>query len=278
MTIEARNLQLCYDREVVIEDLSLGVTPGEITALVGPNGSGKSTLLKALARILRPRRGEVLLDGRPIRSYPARTVAQRLALLPQSPEAPMGLSVRDLVDYGRHPWRRGFQGPRPADRVAVDRALTLTGMGIFADRTLGALSGGQRQRAWIAMILAQDADILLLDEPTSFLDMAHQVELMRLIERLNTDEGRTIVIVLHDLNQAAQIAHRMVVIDRGVIAADGPPGEVMTAHMLRAVFGVEADVITDPRRGTPLCLPYAIHEVSSGLKSNPVRTWSVMRL
>jgi iron complex transport system ATP-binding protein len=257
MTLEARNLHLCYDREVVIDDLSLAVTPGEITALVGPNGSGKSTLLKALARILRPRRGEVLLNERPIQSYSARAVARRLALLPQSPEAPMGLSVRELVDYGRHPWRRGFQGSGAADRAAVDRALSLTGMESLANRALGALSGGQRQRAWIAMTLAQDAAILLLDEPTSFLDMAHQVELMALIERLNSEQGRTIVIVLHDLDQAARIAHRMVVLDRGAIAADGPPGSVVTVGMLRKVFGVEADVLTDPRRGTPICLPFA---------------------
>lgn len=267
MTLEARNLHLCYDSQAVIDDLSLTITPGEITALVGPNGSGKSTLLRSLARILRPRRGAVWLDGRPILSCATRAVARRLALLPQFPEAPMGLSVRALVEHGRHPWGRGFRGLGAADRAAVDRALMLTGMGAFADRTLGALSGGQRQRAWIAMTLAQDADILLLDEPTSFLDMAHQVELMRLIERLNAEEGRTIVIVLHDLNQAAQIAHRMVVLDRGAIAADGPPGVVMTVDMLRAVFGVEADIILDPRRGTPICLPYATGAAASHLKS-----------
>ncbi|MGS2744125.1 ABC transporter ATP-binding protein [Halomonas sp. LS-001] len=259
MTIEAHHLHFHYESETVINDLSLAIIPGEITALVGPNGSGKSTLLKALARILRPQRGEVLLEGKPIQSWSARAVARRLALLPQSPEAPMGLSVRDLAGYGRHPWRQAFQGSAPGDRATVDRALALAGMTSFADRMLGSLSGGQRQRAWIAMALSQDTDILMLDEPTSFLDMAHQVELMQLVERLNAEEGRTIVIVLHDLNQAARIAHRMVVLNQGSIAADGKPAEVMTAQMLRQVFGVESDVILDPRRGTPLCLPYAAY-------------------
>lgn len=267
MTIEARHLNFQYDSETVINDLSLAIIPGEITALVGPNGSGKSTLLKALARILRTKSGEVLLEGKPILSWSARAIARRLALLPQSPEAPMGLSVRDLAGYGRHPWRRAFQGTGPKDNAAVDRALALTGMTSFADRMLGSLSGGQRQRAWIAMALAQDTDVLMLDEPTSFLDMAHQVELMQLVERLNAEEGRTIVIVLHDLNQAARIAHRMVVLDQGSIAADGKPAEVMTAQMLRQVFGVESDVISDPRRGTPLCLPYAAYSNGPDLGS-----------
>ena len=267
MTIESRNLYLQYDHETVVEDLSLTIVPGEVTALVGPNGSGKSTLLKAMARVLRPARGAVHLDSESISSYAARAVARRLALLPQSPEAPMGLSVRELAEYGRYPWRRSFQGLGPADHAAVDRALTLTGMMAFADRSLGTLSGGQQQRAWIAMTLSQDADTLLLDEPTSFLDMAHQVELMGLIERLNVEENRTILIVLHDLNQAARIAHRMVVLQQGAIAADGPPDAVMTAHMLRRVFGVEADIIADPRRGTPVCLPFAA-DVVDGYNAN----------
>lgn len=257
MTLEACGLYLAYDGATAVEDLSLTIEPGTVTALVGPNGSGKSTLLKALARVLRPSRGAVTLDGRSLATWSSRAAARRLALLPQGPEAPAALSVRDLVGYGRHPWLRGLQGHGVADRAAVDRALALAGMDKLADRPLGALSGGQRQRAWIAMTLAQDADILLLDEPTSFLDIAHQVELMALIGRLNAEEGRTIVVVLHDLNQAAQAAHRMVALKSGRIAADGPPGTVMIPDTLRTVFGVEADIIAHPRSGAPLCLPYA---------------------
>ncbi|GAB4542032.1 MAG: ABC transporter ATP-binding protein [Roseibium sp.] len=255
--LETKDVCLAYDGAVVVDRLDLRLRQGEITAIVGPNGSGKSTVLKSLARILRPASGTVYLQGKDLAAWAPREAAKEIAHLPQLPEAPAGLLVRDLVGYGRHPWVRGFSGFGKSDRDAVQRALELTGMSELSERPVGSLSGGQRQRAWIAMALAQDASCLLLDEPTSALDIAHQMELMDLIQALNVDAARTFVLVLHDLNQAARVAHRMIAMKAGAIEADGPPATVMTPEILRAVFGIEADVIADPRTGAPLFLPWS---------------------
>jgi len=254
--LSTNNLTLAYDETIVVKDMSLTFPAGRITALVGGNGSGKSTLLKGLARILSPRNGAAYLDGTAIHQQSTRKVARELAILPQGPEAPAGLTVRELVLYGRFPYRRPLAGVTPEDREAVERALERTDMKGLADRPMDALSGGQRQRAWIAMALAQETAVLLLDEPTTFLDMAHQLEVLHLLTSLNRHEKRTIIMVLHDLNQASRFAHHIVGIVNGRVATQGAPQEVMHPETLRTVFGIEADIIDDPRSGCRMCIPY----------------------
>ncbi|MCA9879169.1 MAG: ABC transporter ATP-binding protein [Thermomicrobiales bacterium] len=253
-------LTLSYLDDVVVRDLSLTIPSGKMTALIGANGSGKSTILKALGRVLKPRAGAVYLDGETIHGQSTRAVARRLALLPQSPDAPDGLTVRELVGYGRFPYQRGFGALTPEDLRMIDWALTVTGLHDLAARAVGSLSGGQRQRAWIGMALAQGTPILLLDEPTTYLDMAHQLEVLQLLDRLNRDAGHTIVMVLHDLHHAARYAHYLVAIQDGQVIATGAPQEIVTPQLLRNVFGVEADILIDPRSGVPLCVPYALAE------------------
>jgi iron complex transport system ATP-binding protein len=244
--------------ELIVRDLTLSIPEGRITALVGANGSGKSTILKAMARILKPRGGAVYLDGKAIHSQPTKVVAQQLAILPQSPDAPDGLTVRELVSYGRFPYQTGFGLQSDHDRAVIAEALRLTQMEGFATRPVGELSGGQRQRAWIAMALAQDTPIMLLDEPTTFLDMGHQLEVLHLLDRLNQRDGRTIIMVVHDLNHASRYAQHLVAIRQGEVVAQGAPREIMTLELLREVFGIEADIFIDPRTGAPLCIPYTL--------------------
>jgi iron complex transport system ATP-binding protein len=253
--LEAQRLRLAYDQRVIVEDLSLTIPAGRITVIVGANACGKSTLLRALARLLTPRSGVVLLDGEEIRRLPTRTVAQRLGMLPQSPLAPDGIAVADLVARGRHPHQRWFRQWSAADEIAVHEALAATGTAELADRPVDELSGGQRQRVWIAMALAQGTDILLLDEPTTFLDLAHQIEVLDLLADLNAARQRTIVCVLHDLNLACRYAHHLVAMRGGTIVAEGPPGEVMTEDTVAAVFGLSARIIADPVTGSPLVIP-----------------------
>lgn len=262
-TLHTKQLSLGYQDALIVEDLSLSIPTGKINALVGANGSGKSTILKALARILKPRGGAAYLDGKAIHRQSTKQVARRLAILPQNPDAPDGLTVSELVAYGRFPYQQGFGGLTEEDRHTVDWALSKTGMTVFAKRPVGSLSGGQRQRAWIAMALAQGTEVLLLDEPTTFLDMAHQLEVLRLLERLNHEERRTIVMVVHDLNHASRYAHHMVAIAEGKVVAEGCPHKVMTPEMLRRVFAIEADIIADPRTGVPLCIPYGLNPESN---------------
>ncbi|MGJ3249468.1 MAG: ABC transporter ATP-binding protein [Elainellaceae cyanobacterium] len=253
--LEARQLSLGYDRELIIRNLSLAIPTGRITALVGPNGCGKSTLLKGLGRLLKPRGGAVYLNGRTIAKQSTKAIARQLGLLPQSPVAPEGLTVRELAAQGRYPYQNWLQQWSKTDEHAVEQALEITEMTELANRPLDTLSGGQRQRAWIAMTLAQDTDILLLDEPTTFLDLAHQVEVLDLLYDLHFSKGRTIVLVLHDLNQACRYAHHLVAMKHGQIYAQGVPQSVMTERMVREVFGLESCIIPDPVTGTPLCIP-----------------------
>jgi iron complex transport system ATP-binding protein len=263
--LRAERLTLAYDRLEVVRELDLAIPRGRITAVVGANGSGKSTLLRALARLMSPAAGAVLLDGRSIAELPTKAVAKRLGLLPQSPVAPEGLSVEDLVARGRYPHQGLFRQWSAADEEAVDAALAATGTGGIRERPLDELSGGQRQRAWIAMTLAQRTEILLLDEPTTFLDLAHQVEVLDLLADLVADLGRTVVMVLHDLNQACRYADHLVALRDGRIHAAGAPAAVVDAELVQHVFGLDAQVIEDPVSGTPLCLPHIRRNRQGGL-------------
>jgi iron complex transport system ATP-binding protein len=256
--LRTENVTLGYDGPDIVRELSVSVPPGRITSVVGPNGCGKSTLLRALARLMKPRGGAVYLDGAAISELPTRAVAKRLGLLPQNPAAPEGLTVRELSAQGRYPHQSWFRQWSRDDERAVEKALRITGVMEFADRPLDTLSGGQRQRAWISMALAQETETLLLDEPTTFLDMAHQLEVLQLLERLNREEERTILMVLHDLNNASRYSHHMIALSQDGLFAAGTPREVMTPELFREVFHVEADVVEDPRSGIPLCIPYGL--------------------
>jgi len=253
--LDSKNLSLAYDGDDVIRELSLAIPARQITALIGPNGSGKSTLLKGLARLMKPTGGAVYLDGQAIHHLPTRQVARQLAVLPQRHEAPDGLLVRELVAFGRFPHQGFFGVCSDEDDEKIAQALEITGITALADHPLGELSGGQRQLAWIAMALAQDTQLLLLDEPTIFLDMAHQLEVLEVLERLHRRQERTIVMVLHDVNQAARYAHHMVALAEGRAVRSGTPREILTAEVLAQVFGIEAEVRIDSFTHTPYCIP-----------------------
>lgn len=249
-------LTLGYAGVNVLKAVDVSIPDGRITALIGANGSGKSTLLKALGRIIQPSAGAVYLDGKEISRTPGKIIAQTLALLPQSPVSPDGLTVRQLCRFGRHPHKGLLARPSRHDEDIVDSALAATGLSDLGERPLDHLSGGQRQRAWIAMALAQETPILLLDEPTTYLDIAHQLEILELLRALNRQRGRTIVLVVHDLNHAAQYADYLIAVVDGRIHATGSPTELLTPGLIRSVFGIDAIVMANPIDGTPLCLPF----------------------
>lgn len=253
--LRAVDVTLAYDGRVVSRELSVNIPSGKLTVVLGPNACGKSTLLRALARLLHPQHGQVVLDGKDIRRYPTKEVARRLGLLPQSSFAPFGISVADLVARGRFPHQRALQQWSQDDDVAVSRAMAVTNVTELASRSVDELSGGQRQRVWLAMVLAQETPLLLLDEPTTFLDVAHQLEVLELCRRLNRQAGRTMVLVLHDLNQAARYADHIIVMRAGAIVAEGAPHAVLTPTMLAEVFGLQAHIMADPITGTPLVIP-----------------------
>ncbi|TQL02498.1 ABC transporter ATP-binding protein [Cellulomonas sp. SLBN-39] len=253
--LRAERVTLRYDERVVASDLTVHVPDDSFTVVVGPNACGKSTLLRALARLLRAAGGEVYLDDAPIRSRPAKETSRRLAMLPQAPTAPDGITVVDLVARGRFPHQGLLRQWSVQDEEAVRRAMSATGVTDLADRPAGELSGGQRQRVWLAMVLAQDTGILLLDEPTTFLDVAHQIEVLDLCRDLHEDQGRTVVAVLHDLNHAARYATHLVAMRDGRVVAEGPPHEVVTAERVEEVFGLPCRVVEDPVTGAPLVLP-----------------------
>ena len=257
--LSASGLRLAYNGTVVVDDLDLTVPAGQISVIVGANASGKSTLLRALARLLTPRAGTVHLDGRSIHALPTKHVAKTLGILPQSPIAPDGLTVIDLVGRGRAPHQSWWRPPSQGDRSAVHAALDATELLDLAERPVDELSGGQRQRAWIAMAIAQDTPILLLDEPTTYLDLAHQIDVLDLITDLNRLEHRTIVMVLHDLNQASRYADHLIAMRSGRIVTTGPPREVITDALVEEVFDLRCTVTTDPVSGTPLVIPIGRH-------------------
>lgn len=254
--LSAHGVTLSYGGEPIVRDVSLDVPDGGLTVVIGPNGCGKSTLLKAFARSLKPDSGQIALHGKDLHSYRGKEAARHIALLPQSPIAPDGITVRGLVRRGRFPHHTLLRQWSPDDETAIAFALDRTDLEAIADLQTSELSGGQRQRAWIAMVLAQQTDLLLLDEPTTFLDIAHQYEVLELCAELNR-EGRTIVAVLHDLNQAARFASHLVVMRAGVLHAQGPPSEVLTAELVADVFGLPCDIVPDPRTGTPMVVPHA---------------------
>ncbi|MDN5716515.1 MAG: ABC transporter ATP-binding protein [Janibacter sp.] len=253
--LAAEQVTVGYGGDPVIHALDLHVRRGDFMVIVGPNGCGKSTLLKTLARVNRPSAGHVRLDGEDLHRMRGRAVARRVSLLPQSAVAPEGITVAELVARGRHPHHSLLRQWSQDDDRAIAAALERTHLGDLADTAVDALSGGQRQRVWVAMVLAQDTEVILLDEPTTFLDIAHQYELLELFAELN-HEGRTIVAVLHDLNQAARFASRLVVMGEGRIRGDGDPASVLTADLVHDVFGLAADVVADPQAGTPMVIPH----------------------
>ncbi|WP_349827466.1 ABC transporter ATP-binding protein [Brevibacterium litoralis] len=258
-TLRVDGVTLGYGQRTVVPDLSLTVPAGDITVIVGANACGKSTLLRSMARLLRPSDGAVLLDGDDIRRVHTKELARRLGLLPQAPSAPEGITVADLVGRGRHPHRGPFTRWTGEDDRAVAQALEDTGVAELAERTVDELSGGQRQRVWIAMVLAQHTGVLLLDEPTTYLDLNHQVEVLDLLTDLNRSRGTTIVMVLHDLDLAARYADHLVTMRDGEVYASGPPAEVLTPQSVRDVFGLESLVVPDPVSGGPLVVPIGRH-------------------
>jgi iron complex transport system ATP-binding protein len=256
MALTAANVTLAYDKRVVTEGLDVDIPEGGFTAIVGPNACGKSTLLRALARMLKPREGSVLLDGREIRELPSKQVARRLGLLAQSAIAPDGITVSDLVARGRHPHQSFLRQWSRDDERAVQAAMEATRVTDLAERPVDELSGGQRQRVWLAMALAQETPLLLLDEPTTFLDLQHQIEVLDLCAQMHA-EGRTLVAVLHDLNQACRYATHLIAMRDGAVVARGEPAEVVDAELVEFVFGVRCRVIEDPETRTPLIVPSA---------------------
>ncbi|WP_110928201.1 ABC transporter ATP-binding protein [Bacillus massiliglaciei] len=252
--LRMEELETSYERHKVFEGLNLEIKPGLVTTVIGPNGCGKSTLLKTISRIIKQRQGKVFLQGEDLSKIPTREVAKKMALLTQNPSAPAELTVEDLISYGRYPHRKNGGRLTSEDREAIEAAMEMTQTLSFRDRPLGNLSGGQRQKVWLAMALAQETDILLLDEPTTYLDMAHQLDVLKIVEELNIRKKCTIVMVLHDLNHAARFSHEMVAMKEGKIIARGTPKEIMTKNVLRSVFQIEARLIDD--QGVPVCIGY----------------------
>ncbi|MFK0223893.1 ABC transporter ATP-binding protein [Streptomyces vinaceus] len=255
--LTAQNVTLGYEQRVIAENLSVEIPDHSFTVIVGPNACGKSTLLRALSRMLKPSAGQVLLDGHAIGSMPAKKVAKTLGLLPQSSIAPDGITVADLVSRGRYPHQGLLRQWSPQDERIVRESMASTGVAELADRSVDELSGGQRQRVWIAMALAQQTPLLLLDEPTTYLDIQHQIDVLDLCAELHEEQGRTLVAVLHDLNHAARYATHLIAMRGGEVVAEGPPAEVVTAELVEEVFGLRCQIIDDPETGTPLVIPAA---------------------
>lgn len=254
--LRGESLHAGYEDKRVLDGVDIGIQEGKLTVLLGPNGSGKSTLLKTLARTLTPSAGHVYLDGKDIHRSNTREVAQRLGILPQGPVAPEGLSVKQLVGMGRFPHQRMWQKNPEQDARAIREAMAYTNVTEFAERNVDALSGGQRQRCWIAMVLAQQTDLILLDEPTTFLDLKVQVDLLALLSRLAHEHGRTLLLVLHDLNLAAAYADQLIMMRDGKIITSGAPSEIFTAANLKRVFDLDAHVLLDPVSNSPVCVPH----------------------
>lgn len=261
MGIEIRNLQAAYEDRIVIPCADLIIPEGKITMMIGQNGCGKSTLLKSIARILPIKNGEIFLDGNNIKKMSQKAIARKMAVLPQSPLVPEGIFVKDLVGYGRFPYQKLMSGLTKEDHSIVDWAMEKTGVYELKERKVEELSGGQRQRVWISLALAQKTDILLLDEPTTYLDMAHQLEILELLQKLNKEDKRTIVVVIHELNHAAKFADHIIGMKRGEILFEGAPKDVICVENLRKLYQIEAVLVRNEKKGYPVCMDYSlIHE------------------
>lgn len=254
LTIE--DIAVSYEDKIILQSLNVTIPKGEITTIVGPNGCGKSTLLKTISRIVSPDKGVIYLDGKRIHEQSPKEIAKQLALMPQSPTTPRGLTVYELVSYGRFPHLKGFKRLSKKDIEKIEWALEVTGIKEFAELEVEALSGGQRQKVWIALTLAQDTDVIVLDEPTTYLDMAHQLEVLQLLKKLNEQENRTIVMVLHDINHAARFSNHLIMMNTGKVVQTGSPMNVMTQKTLKQVYNIEATIITEPTLGCPICVTY----------------------
>lgn len=254
--ITTDNLNISYGSLDIVKNLNLKIPKGKITTIIGANGCGKSTVLKTIARILTPKSGEIYINEKNIKEQGAKELAKVMAVLPQSPQAPNGLTVEELISYGRFPHQKGFGKLKKEDKNIIQWALEVTGLIEFRERDIEDLSGGQRQRAWIAMALAQQTDILILDEPTTYLDLAHQLEILNLLKELNEKHGTTIVMVIHELNNAARFADYMIGMKAGKIACQGTAYEVMTKENLKGLFNIDAEIIEDPRNKRPVCVTY----------------------
>ncbi|MEO0230242.1 MAG: ABC transporter ATP-binding protein [candidate division WOR-3 bacterium] len=260
-TIKVESLKVVYNGKTILKNLNLNFDTIGITSIIGPNGSGKSTILRAIGRLIKPSGGYVLLDGKDIHSLPTKEVAKKMAILPQGPKSPDGITVRDLVGYGRAPYQSMFKNSDPEGNDIIEWALNVTGLRDLADRYVDTLSGGERQRAWIAMALAQKTEVLLLDEPTTFLDIHHQLEVLELLERLSEQEKIKIIMVIHDINHAAWFSKRIIVVKDGSVVKDDVPEKVLTEQLLRDVFGVNAKILTVDKgsgRLTIHCVPYEV--------------------
>ncbi|MCL5501677.1 ABC transporter ATP-binding protein [Escherichia coli] len=256
VSLTTQKLSISYQQQQVIDSLDLALPAAKVTVLIGSNGCGKSTLLKAMARLLTPQSGTVILDGADIHASHTAQIARKLAILPQTPVAPEGITVRQLVSLGRFPYQNWLRQWSQEDEQQVEEALRLTGTAALQHRPVDALSGGQRQRVWIAMTLAQATNTVLLDEPTTYLDLAHQIEILELLRGLNQSQGKTIVMVLHDLNLACRYADHLVAVHKGRVYAQGTPAQIMTETLVSEVFNLRCRIIDDPFFHTPLCIPF----------------------
>ncbi|HCL4439082.1 iron-dicitrate transporter ATP-binding subunit [Clostridium botulinum] len=265
-SIETKNLDIAYEDTLIVKELNMQIPKGKITSIIGANGCGKSTILKAVGRILKPKKGVVHLSGQDISKLSTKEIAKKMAILPQNPTAPSGLTVSELVAYGRFPHQKGFGNLTEEDKKIVKWALAATKLSEFERREVDTLSGGQRQRVWIAMALAQQTDLILLDEPTTYLDLAHQLEVLKLLYELNRNQKCTIVMVLHDLNLAARFSDYIIAIKKGAIIKYGPPEEVMTPEVLRKTFNINADIVIEPKSNRPVCITYDIIDENEGVQ------------
>lgn len=254
--ISTKNLNISYGTVDIVKDLNLEIPKGKITTIIGSNGCGKSTILKTIARILQPKSGDIYINNKNIKGEKPKDIAKVMAVLPQSPTAPAGLTVEELIAYGRFPHQKGFGTLKKEDKDIITWALKSTGIEEFRERAIEDLSGGQRQRAWIAMALAQQTEILILDEPTTYLDLAHQLEVLKLLEKLNKEQGTTIVMVIHELNNAARFADHMIGVKQGEVVCQGSAFEVMTKDNLKKLFNIDAEIVNDPRNNRPVCITY----------------------
>ena len=254
--IETKELKVGYDGHIIVPHFDIGIRAGKITSIIGANGCGKSTVLKAVGRIIKSESGCIIINDRHISEMKNKDIAKQMAILPQTPNAPGTLTCNELVAYGRFPYQKGFGKLSKEDKEIIEWALNVTNMTEFCNRPIASLSGGQRQRVWIAMALAQQTGIILLDEPTTYLDLAHQLEVLELLKKLNNEQKTTIVMVLHDLNLASRYSDYLVAMKNGMIESYGTPNEVMTSKMFNECFGIDGDIVTDPRSGKPLCISY----------------------